>query len=343
MEVWSSPEFDEHEKVIFVADRETGLRAIIAIHDTTMGPAGGGCRMWPYESTQAALDDVLRLSRAMTYKLAFIGARYGGGKAVIIGDPRKDKNEALLRAMARAVDKLAGAMTISEDVGLTVDDLVTFSKETQYVVGLPGQSGDTSPPTAYGIFCGLKSCLRHGLEKESFEGVHFAIQGLGNVGFRRAEHLARAGARLTVADTVSERVARAEAELGAESVDADAIYDVAADVFSPCALGGAINDGTVPRLRAKVVAGAANNQLHRDRHAETLRERGILYAPDYVINGGGAINASQGKFAYDEARIRREIEAIEGKLDTIFARAATEGRSPLAVANRMAEEILGRA
>jgi leucine dehydrogenase len=343
MEVWSSPEFDEHEKVIFVADRETGLRAIIAIHDTTMGPAGGGCRMWPYETTQAALDDVLRLSRAMTYKLAFIGARYGGGKAVIIGDAHKDKSEALLRAMARAVDKLAGAMTISEDVGLTVDDLVTFNKETQHVVGLPGQSGDTSPPTAYGIFCGLKSCLRHGLGRESFDGVHVAIQGLGNVGFRLAERLVAAGARLTVADTVPDRVARAKVGLGAESVDADTIYDVKADIFAPCALGGAINDETVPRLRVKVVAGAANNQLHRDRHAEALHERGILYAPDYVINGGGAINASQEKFAYDEARIRGEIEAIAGKLNTIFERAAKEGKSPLSVANRMAKEILSRA
>lgn len=343
MEVWSSPEFDEHEKVIFVADRESGLRAIIAMHDTTMGPAGGGCRMWPYETTQAALDDVLRLSRAMTYKLAFIRAPYGGGKAVIVGDPHKDKSEALLRAMARAVDKLQGAMTISEDVGLTVDDLVTFAKETQYVVGLPGQSGDTSPPTAYGIFCGLKSCVRHGLAREDFDGVHVAIQGLGNVGYRLAERLAGAGARLTVADVVPERVARAEAELGAESVPVDALYDVEADIFAPCALGGVINDETVPRLRVKIVAGGANNQLHRDRHADALHGRGILYAPDYVLNGGGAINASQEKFDYDEARIRGEIEGIEGMLDAIFGRAAKEGKSPLAVANRMAEEILGRA
>ena len=343
MAVFTAPEFRDHEEVIFVADATAGLHAIIAIHDTTMGPAGGGCRMWPYETEAAALHDALRLSRAMTYKLAFIDAPYGGGKAVIIGNPRTQKTEPLLRAMGRAVERLGGRFTISEDVGLTVEDLSVFARETEHVVGLAGESGDTSPPTARGIYRGILAVACHALGRGDLGGVRIAVQGLGNVGYRLCEHLAADGAHLVVTDVEPARVARAHTELGAEAVAPEAIYDQAADIFAPCALGAVINDDTIPRLAVRAVAGAANNQLAEDRHGVALAERGILYAPDYVINAGGAINASQEKHGYDAARARRRIDGLYDTLLALFERAQASREPTLTVADRMAEEKLAAA
>lgn len=279
-----------HELVAYFYDEPTGLKAIIAIHSTKLGPALGGCRVWPYESEAAALNDVLRLSKGMTYKSAAMGLPLGGGKAVIIADPRKDKTPALFEAFGRAVDSLGGKYITAEDVGTDPEDLVAVRRVTEHVVGLPDTSGDPSPVTAFGIFNGMKACLRHVFDSDDFSGRTVAVQGLGAVGMHLCRHLHEAGARLIVTDISEDRIDKATSEFGAEVVAPDDIYDVECDIFSPCALGAVLNDDTVPRLKAKVVAGSANNQLAESRHADALRERGILYAPDFIINGGGVIN-----------------------------------------------------
>ena len=342
MTVFDAHEFQDHEQVLFVSGAAADLRAIIAIHSTALGPAGGGCRMWDYESEAAALNDALRLSCAMTYKLAFIDAPYGGGKAVIIGDPQTQKTEALLRAMGRQIANLGGRYVTSEDVGLTVEDLAILAQETAHVVGLEGRSGDTSPPTAYGIHRGILAAAKHALGREDLCDLRIVVQGLGTIGYRLCRHLAEDGARLVVSDVNEGRVRRAVAEFGAAAVAPDAVYDQDADVFAPCALGAVLNDETVPRLRVQIVAGGANNQLAEDRHGLALSARGILYAPDYVINGGGAINASQEGPDYDRERCYRQIAAIYDTLLDLFRRAEAEGKPTLLVANQMAEAKLAR-
>ena len=345
MDLFSSPAFDDHEQVVFCADRESGLRAIIGLHDLTLGPAVGGCRMWPYAREDDALVDVLRLSRGMTYKAAMAGLPYGGGKAVVIGDPRTDKSEALFRALGRAINGLAGRYHTAEDVGTTPRDMDWVALETPFVFGTTGAGGgDPSPATARGVWLGLRAAVRHRLKRDDLAGVRVAVQGLGHVGYQFARLLAEDGARLTVADIDPARTARARDELGAEVVAVGDILGVEAEVVAPCALGGVINDDTIPRLSCAVVAGCANNQLLEDRHGEALRRRGILYAPDYVINAGGlmAIVEERHPAGYDRGRVLERLETIPRTLEQIFRLADEEGRPTNEIADFLARQRLGR-
>lgn len=348
MSVFGHAAFDAHEQVVFCREPGAGLCAIIAIHNTVRGPALGGCRMWPYASESEALTDVLRLSRGMTYKSAISNLALGGGKSVIIGDPLRDKSDALLRAMGRCIDSLGGRYVAAEDVGTGVPDLRLMGEETRYVAGVSphagfagNDDGDPSPATAYGVFAGLRAAVGFALGRDDLDGLKVAVQGLGHVGLRFARHLKAAGARLWVTDLERERVRRAVDELGAEAVAADAIVDQPVDVFAPCALGASINDKTLPRLRARIVAGSANNQLADEhRHGEGLRRRGILYAPDYVINAGGIIDISYEGPEYDAERARGHVESIHTTLMEIFHRAEREGLPTNVIADRIAEERL---
>jgi leucine dehydrogenase len=341
MDVFTLPAYDEHEQVVFFHDRERGLRAIVAIHDTTLGPAVGGCRMWPYASEAEALTDVLRLAQGMTFKAAMADLPYGGGKTVIIGDPRTDKSEALFRALGWAVDSLGGRYYTGEDVGTTPADMDIAGEETPYVLGRSrGGSGDPAPITARGVRLGIRAAVRHRLGRDDLKGVRVAIQGLGSVGFNLARLLARDGAVLIVADLDEARAARAAGELGAAVVGCEDIVAVEADVLAPCALGGVIDDASLPRLACAIVAGAANNQLAEPRHGIELRRRGILYAPDYVINAGGLINIAHElrPGGYDRQRALARLESIPQALLEVFERAAGEGAPTHEVAERMARE-----
>ncbi len=338
MAVFSAPEFDDHEQVVFCHDRATGLKAIIAVHDTTLGPALGGCRMWPYVSEEDALTDVLRLSRAMTYKHALAATGQGGGKAVIIGDPKRDKTPALLHAFGRFVDSLSGRYIAAEDVGTSPDDMAHVRQATPHVAGLAQGSGDPSPVTAYGVFCGIRAAVRHKLERDDLVGVRVAVQGLGHVGFALCGYLHEAGARLYVADIDAEAVERAANAYAAASVRCEEILGLAVDVIAPCALGGVLNGESIPRVRASIVAGAANNQLACEDDGRALRARGILYAPDYAINAGGVINITFEGERYDhDAAMRRTAEIYDTMLE-IFRRADAEALPTNVVADRMALE-----
>nr|WP_211112328.1 Glu/Leu/Phe/Val dehydrogenase dimerization domain-containing protein [Azospirillum soli] len=349
--MFDHPDFDGHEQVVFCCDPASGLRAIIAIHDTTLGPSLGGCRMWPYASDWEALRDVLRLSRGMTYKSALAGLPLGGGKSVIIGNPRTDKSEALLRAMGRNVERLGGRYIVAEDSGTSVPDIKTMALETTHVSGIAEKTtdggatrnGDPSPATAYGVFVGMKAAVHHRLGRSDLEGLKVAIQGVGHVGAHLARHLRDAGARLWIADIDAERVRQVADTLGATPVRVDEVFDLDVDVFAPCALGAVLNDDTVARLSARVVAGAANNQLAGPRHGQALFDRGILYAPDYVINAGGVIDVYHERTGYDHARVMSQIEAIADTLTEIFARADAERKPTAVVADRMACQRVGRA
>ncbi len=347
MALFRHPEFDDHEQVVFGCDPESGLRAIIAVHNTNRGPALGGCRMWPYPSEEDALHDVLRLSRGMTYKSAMANLPLGGGKAVIIGNSRTQKTEDLLSAMGRFVDGLGGRYIIAEDSGTNVEDIKHMGRETDHVAGILDKpsadggirSGDPSPATAYGAFVGLKAAVWYRLGRDDLEDLRVAVQGVGNVGFRLARLLREAGARLWVADIHAEAADRAVAELGAQAVAEDEIFSLDVDVFAPCALGGVINDRTLARLEAKVVAGAANNQLAEPHHGRLLAERGILYAPDYVINAGGIVDiAHEREGAFDRDRLIRSLDAIRDTLLEIFERADSDRLPTGIVADQIAEE-----
>lgn len=331
-----------HEQVSFFQDEQTGLRAIIAIHSTTLGPALGGCRIWPYESEDAALYDVLRLSRAMTYKNAAMGLNLGGGKAVIIADSGTDKNPALFGAFGRSVERLAGRYITAEDVGTEPEDMESVRLHTDHVAGLADTSGDPSPATAFGIYSGIRASLKHAYGTDDLTGKRVAVQGLGAVGMSLCEYLVKGGASLIVTDIAQKRMDHAVSVLGAEAVASDAIYDVDCDVFSPCALGAVINDVTVPRLQAKVIAGSANNQLAEPHHAEALRERGILYAPDFIINGGGVINIADELLpgGYDRDRAYAKIQTIGDKVARALQMADERGISTDAAGMIMAEERL---
>ncbi len=344
--VFDAPSFAGHEEVLFAHDAASGLKAIIAIHDTRLGPAIGGCRMWPYDNPAAALTDVLRLSRAMSYKQAIAEIPHGGGKSVIIGNPRSDKTPALMRAFGRMVERAGGRYLVAEDVGTTVEDMSLVREETAHVLGTPeatGGSGDPSPVTAYGVFMGLRAAVKYQLARDSLEGVIIAVQGLGHVGQALCDLLHEAGATLVVADIDADRVLDAARRCAATATAPDAIYSADADVFAPCALGGTLNGSTIPRLKAKVIAGAANNQLATDEDADALAARGILYAPDYVINAGGIINVSCERQGYDRDRAMGETAKIYDTAMAIFNRAAEEKRSTAAVADAMAEERLAQA
>lgn len=345
--VFDAPDFDNHETILFGSDPETGLRAIIAVHDTALGPACGGCRMWPYASEAEAVRDVLRLSRGMSYKNAMAGLPLGGGKAVVIGDSRKDKTEAMMRAFGRVVEQLGGRYITAEDVGTTVADMQAMGQSTRHVAGLSkgsAASGDPSPFTAYGVFLGLKAAVRHRLGTDSLKGLRVAVQGLGNVGGNLARQLAEAGATLVVSDIHADAVARAVEAYGATALPPERIHAAEVDVFAPCALGAVLHERSVAEMKASVVAGAANNQLATDPVGELLRQRGILYAPDYVINAGGIINvAAEVMHAYDRDAVLRQVERIPATLAEVFRRADADGRPTSEVADRMARERLAAA
>ena len=341
MTPFNHDEFDDHEHIAFCHDRETGLRAIIAIHSTILGPALGGCRMWPYESEGEALTDVLRLSQGMTYKSALADLSMGGGKYVIIGDPRRMKSEALFRAMGRFVDSLGGRYTVAEDVGVSVADVQHMAGETPFVAGIPEKgSGDPSPATAYGVYVGLKTAVKVHFGSADLRGCRVAIQGLGAVGYQLAARLAADGAELVVADIHPDVVARAVDEFGAHAVAPEAIYCQDVEVFAPCALGAVLNDETIPQLKAGVIVGSANNQLAEARHGRILAEAGKLYAPDYLVNAGGVINISHEGPNYKSERAFAHVARIGATLSEVFRLAEAEKIPSSEAADRLAERRL---
>ena len=344
--VFEAPDFAGHEQVTFVSDATSGLRAIVAIHDTTLGPALGGCRYWHYESEADAVRDALRLAHGMTLKAALADLPLGGGKAVILASGR-GKHPDLLRALGRAIDRLGGRYVTAEDVGTTADDMALIATETEHVTGLPDRGGDPSPLTALGVHLGIRAAVSHRLGTASLDGVTILVQGLGAVGRRLAERLARDGARLLVSDIRVEAVDAAARDLGAGIVAPDAVWEAEADVLAPCALGGVLDDGTIPRLGAAIVAGAANNQLAEPRHGMLLAKRGILYAPDFCINAGGLIGVGHAYLDrardYDRDAVVRQVECIPATLSAIFDAAEAEGGSTERIAVRMAEERLAAA
>jgi leucine dehydrogenase len=343
MSVFEAEDFDRHEVVAFFDHKPSGLRAIIAIHSTALGPACGGTRVYPYATSDAALTDVLRLSRGMSYKNAIADLPLGGGKAVFIGDPARDKTETRLLAYADAVNTLGGRYITAMDVGMTQRDMPTIARGTKFVAGFdqPGKTGgDSGPMTALGVFLGLKIAVKHRLGVDSTRGLVVAVQGLGKVGMEVARQLHAEGARLLVSDVRRESVDKAVAAFDAEARDTDEIAASECDVFSPNALGAVLDGRTIPQMHARVVAGAANNQLAHDADGQALQARGILYAPDYVINGGGVICVAGQILEWSNAEIERRVRAIPDRLAQIFRRADREGASTNAVADRMAEERL---
>jgi len=338
MSVFDNSEYDNHEQVLFCRDVASGLFAIIAIHDTTLGPAAGGCRMWPYATVGDAAFDVLRLSRAMSYKNALAGLPLGGGKAVIIGDPFKDKSEKLLTSFARFIQRLGGQYYTAEDIGIGVKDVEIFARVCDYVFGLT-KTGDPSPFTALGCLHGMRAAVKHKFGRDTLKGFTVAVQGVGKVGQFVCKYLYEAGARCIVADVNSEAVAHVVENYGAKAVASGEIYSQEADIFSPCAMGGVLNDNTIPQLKAGIVAGAANNQLAEARHGKMLHDRGILYAPDYVINAGGMLNASGDIFGhYDVNEVKKRISGLYDAALRIFETAQQEGRLTSEVADDLARQ-----
>ncbi len=329
----------QHEQLVFCHDRVSGLKAIICVHNTTLGPALGGTRMWNYDSEEDAIQDALRLSRGMTYKSAVMGLNLGGGKAVIIGDPRTDKTEELWRAYGRFVHSLGGRYITAEDVGTTPDDMAFVSEETEFVAGLIHKSGDPSPVTAYGTYVGIKAAVEQVTGSDDLEGITVAVQGIGSVGYSLCEHLHKDGVNLLVADIFEDKVQRAVDDFGAQAVDPEGIHAEECDVFAPCALGAVINDDTISELRCRVIGGAANNQLAAERHGQMLHDMDILYAPDFVINGGGVINVAH-EFhpaGYNRGLALRQVEGIGARLLAVFSLSESEGIPTSEAANRIAE------
>ena len=349
MSVYAHKEFDDHQQIAFFNDRQSGLRAIIAVHNTNLGPALGGCRMWPYSSEEDAVNDVLRLSRGMTYKSAIANLKLGGGKAVIIGDPRTEKSDALLYAMGDFIEGLGGRYITAEDSGTSVTDILKMGERTSYVSGVDKASdhgGDPSPSTAYGVFISLREAVTYKMQRPDLKGLKVAIQGLGNVGYWLAEYLHEAGALLYVTDIVQATVDRAVLELDAIAVTGDEIFSLDVDVFAPCALGAAINDKTIGQLKANIIAGAANNQLATVDHGHQLHQKGIFYTPDYVVNAGGIIDVyyqrkmlESGYSAQNYATdLATKVEEIGTTLKEIFARSDAENVPTFMIADRVAEE-----
>lgn len=344
----SEIQVDDYEKVVRCRDEASGLHAIISVHDTTLGPALGGMRMLPYASEDEALFDVLRLSKGMTYKSAVAETGLGGGKSVIIGDPKTMKSEALFRSVGRFIESLDGLYITAEDMNIGIADLEIVRQETRWVTGLSresGSSGNPSPYTAHGCLMGMRAVLRESFGSPEFQGRHFVVQGVGAVGGRLAELLKERGAHVTICDINDERVAELRDEHGFDTVDDDEHLDLECDVYAPCARGAGINDETIPKLKCKAVAGCANNQLLEPRHADELRARGILYAPDYVINAGGIINVSVELLpgGYDESVAIEKIDQIEKQLDKVFEISRTEDISTREAAARLGEERLAAA
>lgn len=346
MTLFDSVSFANHEGIHAFSDEKTGLQAIVAIHSTARGPAVGGTRMWNYASSAEALEDVLRLSRGMSYKNAVADLEMGGGKSVILGDSRTQKTPELFRAFGRAVDQLGGVYYAAEDVGVSVADIAEARKITPYVLGLndgPEASGDPSPVTADGVYRSTLTVARRLWKQDDLTGLTVAIQGIGHVGGYLADKLHRAGAKLIMTDVNTALLAEVAARTNAEIVAPDAIYDVKADIYAPCALGATLNPGTLKRLSVKAVVGAANNQLATPQIGQALFEAGVLYAPDYVVNGGGIINvaselrARQSGGAYDPAWVETKLSRLMETLEEILDRAAAENRPTHEVADAVAE------
>ncbi|WP_420605947.1 Glu/Leu/Phe/Val family dehydrogenase [Novosphingopyxis sp.] len=346
--LWSHPDYDAHETVHYAHDIGSGLSAIIAVHSTHLGPGTGGTRFWHYVDKNDALTDVLRLSRGMSYKNAMAGLPLGGGKGVILAGEARAKTPAMLSAYGQAIDALGGRYVTAEDVGITTADMVQVARQTNYVSGLPQSDaseagGDPGPFTARGIYLGVRAAVRHKLGRSSMDGVRVAIQGVGSVGGGLARLLAADGAKLTIADIDRDKAAELAAETGAVQASLSDIMRVEADVFSPNALGAILDEVSIANLNVAVVAGGANNQLARPDDAQRLFDRGILYAPDYVINAGGVINIGLeylGESSAEEVNAR--IDNIPGRLEAIWRRSEAEGVPSANVADRMARELIGR-
>ncbi|MCF8435618.1 MAG: leucine dehydrogenase [Ignavibacteriales bacterium] len=335
-----------HEQLVFCSNKEAGLKAIIAIHDTTLGPAIGGTRMWNYRSMDDALLDALRLSRGMTYKAAVAGLNLGGGTAVIIGDSANQKSEFLFRTFGKFIDGLGGRYITAEDVGTDVRDMEFVRMETPYVTGISkalGGSGDPSPVTAYGVYIGMKACAHEKWGSDSLRGRKIAIQGAGQLARYLCEHLYNEGAEIYITDIIDEKVKRVLETVKAFVVKPDEIYDLDVDIFSPCALGGIINDENVPRIKAEIIAGGANNQLEDDeKHGNMLLEKGILYAPDYVINSGGLINVANEIEGYRQDRAMKQAESIYEIVREIFKISKQQSIPTNTASNRKAEDRLAK-
>jgi leucine dehydrogenase len=345
--LWDYPDFDGHEIVHFVTDRASGLNAVIAVHSTFLGPAGGGVRFWHYPEAGAAVRDVLRLSRGMSFKNAMAGLPLGGGKAVILADEKRTKTPEMLAAYGRAVEGLGGRYVTAEDVGMTVADMVALAKETRHVAGLPvaegSVGGDPGPHTSYGVFLGVKAAVRRALGKDSLAGVHIAVQGAGSVASGLIRRAAAEGARISLADIDRGRAEALANEVGGEAVEPEAIMTLEADVLSPNALGAILTEESIAALNVPVVAGGANNQLATPEDGQRIHQRGILYAPDYVINAGGIINVSTEYLKDgDEETVRGRIEQIPVRLEQIWEESAGTGRNPAEVADDMAKRLIGR-
>ena len=344
---WGVPDFDAHEAVHFFDDPESGMRAIIAVHSTHLGPSAGGTRFWHYADEAEALTDALRLSRGMSFKNAMAGLPLGGGKAVLLANPDRSKSAALLAAFGQAIDSLGGRFVTAADVGMSVADMIEIARKTRFVAGLPvaggAVGGDPGPHTSLGVFLGIKAAVRRALGKDNVEGLHIALQGAGSVATGVALHAAAEGARLTIADVDAPRAQQLAAQVGGKTADPAELLALEADIVSPCALGSILTEQSIAALRAPIVAGGANNQLETPQDGERLQARGILYAPDYVINAGGIINvATEYVRDGDASLVRQRIEAIPQRLEQIWAESAAGGRDPAAVADAMAQQLIGR-
>lgn len=330
-----------HEQVVFNSDPASGYRGIIAVHSTVLGPAVGGTRFWNYASEEEAMVDALRLSRGMTYKCAIANMPLGGGKSIIIGDNKTQDRERLFRAHGRFVDRLGGRYITAEDVGTSAADMEYIALETKHVGGLAGEgAGDPSPWTALGVFRSMQAAAKHRWGSDDLRGKRVAIQGCGNVGYNVAKELHAAGAQLLVSDVDPERVNRAVADFNARPVSSDAIYSAEADIFAPCALGGIISDQTVPQLKVSIICGAANNQLLEERHGDEIEAKGILYAPDYVANGGGVLSGGADLFEWPVEKVRERVLGIYDTVLAVFEVAKAEGVATWKAADILAERRL---
>jgi leucine dehydrogenase len=344
---WGFEDFDAHEDLHFVWNEECGLKAIIAVHSTHLGPAAGGCRFWHYADAADGLKDALRLSRGMSYKNAMAGLPLGGGKAVIIADEKRTKTPEMLHVFGKAVDHLCGRYVTAEDVGMSVADMIEIRRNTPFVAGLPVEGGDVGgdpgPHTSLGVFLGVKAAVRRALSKDTLNGLHIALQGAGSVATGVAMHAANEGARLSIADVDSSKAQKLADASGGKVVGTDEILGLEADVLSPNALGAILDEKTIGALRVPVVAGGANNQLATPEDGRRLHQRGILYAPDYVINAGGIINVCIEYLRNGDATVvRQKIEGIPDRLEQIWAESVATGRDPASVADAMAQRLIGR-
>ena len=344
---WGFEDFDAHENLHFVWDEECGLKAIIAIHSTHLGPAAGGCRFWHYEDPAEALTDALRLSRGMSYKNAMAGLPLGGGKSVVLANAKRTKTPDMLHAFGKAVDHLCGRYVTAEDVGMNVSDMIEIRRNTPFVAGLPVEGGDVGgdpgPHTSLGVFLGIKAAVRRALGKECVNGLHIALQGAGSVDSGVALHAAAEGARLSIADVDQAKAQKLADATGGKVVGTDDILGLEADVVSPCALGAILDERTIPALKTPIVAGGANNQLATPEDGPRLHARGILYTPDYVINAGGIINVCTEYLRDGDASlVRKRIEGIPDRLEQIWSESADTGRDPASVADAMAQRLIGR-